>query len=114
MAKRTKPTSKTAKKIRQVFKWVPSDELLPPTKPSKRYAVVDVKGGGTTRMYEFCDTVGQYKLHLIADKILIAAGFYDRQQEMRQWCREHQDWILAANPNAITSDGHLSASAAFC
>lgn len=116
MTKRNKAASKLGRKIKQVFDWMPSEELLPPTKPSNRYVLVDVKGGGQTTLYEFCDTLLQYKLHLLADKILKDDGFYESTREMLAWRREPENkaWVEAANPHAITADGHLSASAAFC
>ena len=112
MAKRKKATEKLTKYTQ--FKWRPSEDLLPPRKPSKRYSHLEVKGGVITTAYEFCDTHRQYKLHLIADKLLRNDGFFEERDKMRDWVQENYDWVIAANPHAITTDGHLSASAAFC
>lgn len=95
----------------------PSLELKAPTRPTSRYcAVLNVKTGEITHKFEFCDTRQQMKLVLVADKLLSEIGFFDEAKAKSEWleCEYNRSWFEAANPNSITSDGHLAASAAFC
>lgn len=94
----------------------PSIEIAAPTRPTNRYAaVMNVHTGEITRKFEFCDNRKQMTLIIVADKLLQECGFFDEQIELRAWLDEPENkaWFEAANPAAITPDGHLAASHAF-
>lgn len=107
MAKRKKAANHADRKAEAAFGWLPMSEITGPIRPNNRFVP---KGA------PFCDTITHFKLLLLADRILRSDGFYDEMYELRAWLEEplNHDWAIAANPDAITSDGHLSASACFC
>lgn len=113
MAKRKQVANHADRKMEAAFGWLPMSEITGPIRPTKRYASKDLEKVSSGA--PLCDTPIQFKQLLLADKILRASGFYDANIELRAWLEEpeNKQWAIAANPDAITSDGHLSASACF-
>ena len=96
--------------------WLPSTELTGPIRPNRRF------GSHETPEINFCDCRWQVKLIAKADTLLRKAGFFDAKYELEKWldspimdgfAMTNRDWALSANPDAITSDGHLAAAASF-
>ncbi len=108
MAKKARPLSRkqvleaVAAECRANGWFFPSIDLNNPLRPSDRYG-------------PHCHTKVHRILHLSADRLLRQDGFFNDTYELRAWLGEPENraWFEAANPDAITADGHLAASHAF-
>jgi hypothetical protein len=108
MAKKARPLTRqqalkaVASECRERGWFFPSIEYNNPIRPSHQYG-------------SQCHTKMQRILHLSADRLLREDGFFAEAYELRAWLAEpeNKSWFEAANPDAITADGHLAASHAF-
>lgn len=71
------------------------------------------KFGATTMTQQ---TSRQAALTKEANRLLRKSGFYKAAAKRKAWMRNpvNRAWAQAANPAAISADGHLSGSKAFC